>query len=348
VWLGSMDKARMDKCVELIACGLYFHEYKKSFTGEFKIIYGFTNHKESHVNDFKYFFNEKFKTEFAGQKIHGANPEIFTHQILSQDEFGLKVLKMTFFEGSTILVLLVNKDADLPAMQDVVEAIEWESLNNLAQIMEISDNSNSLQKLNDHLTKFPPSTYYYTLKASTYQNLKQFEEAKRDYLNALFFDENNIEALGSLGFLYDKEFDNKEEARSCYEKVLTIEPNQTIVRLNLGVLLDNKFKDKEAAKNQYEIILSYNSNEHRAHNNLGNYYRDFSDNANRQKVIFHFERAIEINPLYIEAYFNYGSFLQTINQKEKSRVILLKAKELLKEEEPLSIVVDRLIDQTYN
>jgi hypothetical protein len=31
VWFGAMDKGRMDKCVELIASGLYYHEYKNIF-----------------------------------------------------------------------------------------------------------------------------------------------------------------------------------------------------------------------------------------------------------------------------------------------------------------------------
>ncbi len=348
LWFGRMDIGRMDKCVQLIASGLYYHEYKEPFKGDFNIIYAFTIDQDHIIKDFKFFFSEKMKIEFEKQEIKGTNPEIFTYQIVPKDSFGVILLKMTFFEGSTIIVLLVSEDADLNGVEEMKKSIEWEAVNNLAQIMETSDNSNRLKKLNEHLTKFPPSTYYYALKGSTHRNLKQFEEAKINYLNSLSLDTNNIEALNGLGLLYDYQFDDKDQARNYYEKALTIEPNQTIVRLNLGVLLDKKFKDKEAAKNQYEIILSYDSNEYKAHNNLANYYRSFSDDINRGKAVFHFERAIEITPTFIDAYLNYGSFLQTINQKEKSRMILQKVKKLLKGEEPILIVVNRLIDQTYN
>jgi tetratricopeptide (TPR) repeat protein len=254
---------------------------------------------------------------------------------------------MIFFEGSKILVLLINEDANLEAVQEVIKDIEWAALNNLIGIVETTDNSIRLEKLSEYLTKFPPSTYYYCLKASTHRNLKQFEEAKRDYLNSLAFDENNVEALNGLGFLYDKQFDNKDAAKSCYEKALTTEPKQNIVRLNLGTLLDDKFKDKEAAKNQYEIILSYDSNEYRAHNNLGNYYSRATGDTNRQKIIFHYEKAIEINPLYFDAYFNYGCFLQEINQREKSRLMLQKAKSLLKEGNQYLTLIDLLMAKSY-
>lgn len=347
VWIGAMDKIRMDKCVELIASGLYHDEYKKTFNGNFTIIYGFTIDQDNIVRDHKFFINEKIKTEFEKQKLKGFNSEVFTYQFIPEDDFGLTLLKMTFFEGATILVFFVNEDADLNAVQQAKQNIEWDALNNLAEIVEISDNVTRLEKLNEYLIKFPPSTYYYSLKASTHSSLKQYKEAKKDYLNALVLDINNTGVFNNLGQLYEHQFDNKEEAKICYEKALAIDPNLTITRLNLGTLLDSKFEDKDSAKKQYEIILSYDSNECRAHNNLANYYRSFSDEISRQKTMVHFEKAIEVNSNYIDAYLNYGSFLQTINQNKKSIEILQMAKRLNKSED-VSKLIDRLLKQVDN
>lgn len=345
LWLGEMDQARMDKCVKLISSGLYYEEYKKTFKGNFSIIYGFTIDQNHITRDYKFFINEKLKTEFGEQKLKGANPEIFNYQFIPEDAFGLTVLKMFFFEGAMILVLFISEGADLNAIQQVNQNIEWEALDNLLAIVKISDNVTRLEKLNEYLAKFPPSTHYYSLKGSTYRDLKQFEEAKKEYLKSLTLDSNNVEALHSLAYLYDHKFDNKEEARTYYEKALAIEPTLTVGRLNLGMLLDSKFDDKEAAKDQYEIILSYDSNEVRAHNNLANYYRSFSDRDSQLKTIFHFKKAIKINPTYIDAYLNYGSFLQEMNQKAKSREILEIAK-LLSTSEQESKIIDRLLEQT--
>ncbi|QNN44486.1 toll/interleukin-1 receptor domain-containing protein [Pedobacter roseus] len=186
--------------------------------------------------------------------------------------------------------------------------------------------------LDEYITKFPPNTFYHTSKAVTCTMAGKFEQAKLNYLQAIKLKSDNYEALNNLGMLYKDVFNNVAKAQECFEKAIKVEPKLTIARLNLAVLRSQYFKDLKSAKFQYERILSYDPKEPRAHNNLGNYYRDIvGKTEDHEKAEFHFKKAIEFDPDYLEAHMNYANFLKLNGRMNEGNSLYRKALELDKD-----------------
>ncbi|MDP1466107.1 tetratricopeptide repeat protein, partial [Klebsiella pneumoniae] len=77
-------------------------------------------------------------------------------------------------------------------------------------------------------------------------------------------------------------------------KAIDLNPNLIIARINLALTF-NKEGRIEKAKKEYLKILKISPSDVDAHNNLGNIYRALK---NKEKAIYHFEKAIEYNPKY--------------------------------------------------
>lgn len=133
--------------------------------------------------------------------------------------------------------------------------------------------------------------------------------------------------MNNLGLLCHLSLKEYNLARECFEKAIKVDHEFTVARLNLGVLLSQYYKDFENAKKQYEAILEYDFNEPKAHNNLGNIYKlEYFDKAN-----FHFNKAIELVPDYLDPYINLGNILKLRGEIKKGndyyRLALKKTKD---------------------
>ncbi|HEY5591779.1 MAG TPA: tetratricopeptide repeat protein [Paludibacter sp.] len=240
---------------------------------------------------------------------------------------------------------ILKKEKYLPILQELgFEDLTWAY--DLVSILLLDSMVKKEIALDEYLDKYPPNSFYYAIKAGTYKRAGKFEQAKANYILSIKLDPNNYEAQNNLGQLYEIRFKDYDKAKECYIKAISAKPELSIARLNLGVLLSNIFKDNEGAKEQYEEILKFDPNEERAHNNLGTYYRFKSDGVEySQKIIYHLEKAIEINPKYIEAYINYGNYYKTKGDLAKGNEIYKRAK-IADKEGRYTKVLDLLLKST--
>jgi Tfp pilus assembly protein PilF len=326
-YTGKMDHERMDKYIELMVSGLFYHEYEQIFTGDILIIYDFLYTSETIAKDTSFFIRSKLNSEFESFEKKGANPEIFTYQF-NKDADGFFVLKLCFFEGANIYVLLHPNNVDQEKVKQQNEVLEWEGLKALQEISMIVDLNERVTGLESYLKKFPPTTFYYSTKGITEYKLKNFTACEINLLYALKLDRRNIDALNGLAYLYHHILPDTTKAKHYYIRAIEAAPEYTNLRLNFAQFLSQKDNNQIGAKIQFEKILSYDLNDSRAHNNLANYYRRKNQTKFKGKIIFHLQEAIRLNPSYIEAYLNYGNFLQLNGEKEKSSAVFLKAKTL--------------------
>lgn len=220
----------------------------------------------------------------------------------------------------------LKKENYLPILKEMgYEDFSWAS--DLVSILLLDNIVKKEIALDVYSAKYPPNTYFYAIKASICKQSGKYEQAKTNFLLSIELNSENYEAQNNLGQLYENMFKDYEKAKECYIKAIAANPELSIARLNLGVLLTHKFDNREGAKEQYEEILKYDPNEEKAHNNLGTYYRFKLDGEDySQKIIYHLEKAIEINPKYIEAYINYGNYYKTKGELVKGNDIYRRAK----------------------
>lgn len=236
----------------------------------------------------------------------------------------------SFLKNLTSNINVTLKDLEKEGYKQIFEKIGYIDVSYIIELINISLIDNIEEKdieLDKYLLKFPHNTFYYGVKGETYSKSGKLQQAKFAYQQSIKLDETNTSSLNNLGFLCHLGLKEYNLARECFEKAIKVDPKFTIARLNLGVLLSQHYKDFENAKKQYEAILEYDINEPKAHNNLGNIYKlEYFDKAN-----FHFNKAIELAPDYLDPYINLGNILKLRGEIKKGndyyRLALKKTKD---------------------
>ncbi|WP_139332255.1 hypothetical protein [Mucilaginibacter lappiensis] len=103
VFLGLVDNHRLENCFKHIAFGLYYHEYKKSFIGNYIIVIDFVNDFNANYETDKAKIKKIFDLQSVNWEIKGENPDVFKYQFGEPDEFGTAA-KMTFYGGSDVYI----------------------------------------------------------------------------------------------------------------------------------------------------------------------------------------------------------------------------------------------------
>ena len=111
VTIGFPDAARLTKCFEHIARGLYYHEYGKVFEGECIVLFGFINHNQENYRKFIEGFERRFECLKDKVLIKGDNPSVFQYAMLEPDMNGIIDLRITIYEGSNIYVAFKTPEA---------------------------------------------------------------------------------------------------------------------------------------------------------------------------------------------------------------------------------------------
>ncbi|UTX46668.1 toll/interleukin-1 receptor domain-containing protein [Chryseobacterium sp. MA9] len=221
-----------------------------------------------------------------------------------------------FLKNLTSNLNITLQDLEKEGYKQIFEKIGFIDISYITELINISLIENIEEKeieLDKYLLKFPHNTFYYGIKAETYSKNGKLQQAKFAYEQSIKMDENNTSSLNNLGHLCHVVLKEYDSARKYFEKAIRIFPEFTIARLNLGVLLSQHYKEFDKAIEQYEAILEYDYNEPKAHNNLGNLYKlnDF------KKANFHFNKAIELEPDYIDPYINLGNILKLRGELKK-------------------------------
>jgi len=309
VLYGATDQPRLEKSLELIAYGLYYHEFKKKFEGMCDVILGFVFYNDENLNQLKIFLQKKEEIESDAWVKKGSNQEVFYYQFIPPDEFGFIGLIMTFYGKTKVYATFSSKGS-----QDKY---------------------------------YKENAFYFSLKGSTARDLKKYEQAIYFYKKGLDIDPTNFTILNNYGQVVQHYKKNYKEAKRLYEQAIEANPNSEKARLNLGVLLEEHFDNNSEAKKQYEEILKFKPDSFKAHNNLANVYtKGGLVRGNFDKVEFHLKKAIALNPSYIEALLNYGNFLVVYRKKNDEGNKYYKKVRQLDKEGNLSPLLDVLEKST--
>ena len=176
--------------------------------------------------------------------------------------------------------------------------------------------------LDQWFEEYEPTSEAYSVRASIASERGNIKKAEVNYQKSLEVNEDNAFALNNYGFLLYRNNKEHDKAKELFEKAIEIMPTLTEARLNLGVLLTDHFEDWEGAKKQYETIISYDPAEPKAYANLTNYYKqDKGSRPNRFKIAELYEKALELNPDYLEAHIAFGSHLsEYLGEHEKAAI----------------------------
>lgn len=111
---GTPDFARLKKCFEQIAFGLFFHAFDKRFKGTITVLMAHLEQKDKNGEAFIQFIKHRAELELRGKQRLGNNPTVFSYQFSDPDRFGLYILKMLFYGGCEILVSFVPEGIKPP------------------------------------------------------------------------------------------------------------------------------------------------------------------------------------------------------------------------------------------
>lgn len=115
VSIGVPNVERLSNCLEHIAYGLYYHEFKERFDGEMKMILEFIEYNDENMQTMKQFLKKRFNLEKElNKKIKGENPLVFYYQFHKPDNFGLIAMRMVFYGTAEAYFSFKSKNAKEP------------------------------------------------------------------------------------------------------------------------------------------------------------------------------------------------------------------------------------------
>lgn len=96
--IGTPNLVRLSNCLEHVAYGLYFHEFKIRFKGVIQPMFHFVEYSDENMQTMKSFIKKRFESEkVLNREIKGENPLVFYYQFHEPDIFGLIGLRMVFY-----------------------------------------------------------------------------------------------------------------------------------------------------------------------------------------------------------------------------------------------------------
>jgi len=208
----------------------------------------------------------------------------------------------------------------------------FEAINNIATMYERKGDYNTAIKIFENVLKRKPDyAEAHSNLGIVYQKKGQLEQAKEHFRKALQIEPHHVEAHNNLGVWY-KNKGLYDEAIEEFKQVLILKPDFAEVHCNLGAVYNNKgwydhaidelkealrlkphiaeavnnmgnaYKGKgwyDKAIMAYKETLSINPRMAIPHLNLAfTYLYQKKDN---KKALYHFERALEINPHFPQA-----------------------------------------------
>ncbi len=140
------------------------------------------------------------------------------------------------------------------------------------------------------------------LKGSAYTNMQRFQEALKEFTNALKLNPNNLGALMNRGVVRGILGDNRG-AIDDLSKAIAINPAFTQLYFERGNLR-GKERDFKGAIADYTIAIKQNPRYTEAYLNRGAARYEIGDNKG---VVEDFTKVLEINPSYVQGYYNRGT-----------------------------------------
>lgn len=113
--IGNPNVERLSNCLEHIAYGIYYEEFKERFDGELRMILEFIEYTDDNMQTLKKFLKKRFEVEKERNKeIKGKNPLVFYYQFHEPDNFGLIGMRMVFYGTAEAYFSFMPKNAQKP------------------------------------------------------------------------------------------------------------------------------------------------------------------------------------------------------------------------------------------
>jgi hypothetical protein len=113
VW-GTPDQTRLENCFRHIAHALHFHHFGSRFVGNVRILLGHLSSPDENYTSFVEFIRAKVSAELAGRSEHGENLSVFSYQFTDQDGFGLRLIRLRFYQNVEVYVSMQPADVEIP------------------------------------------------------------------------------------------------------------------------------------------------------------------------------------------------------------------------------------------
>jgi len=113
IW-GTPDQARLNRCFDRIARGLFHHCFRRRFRGTTKSVLAYLQPDLPNPAEFQRFVRDKVAMELKGKVRLGDNPEVFTFQFTDPDPLGLYSLHVQFYGGLDVYSALIPDKTEFP------------------------------------------------------------------------------------------------------------------------------------------------------------------------------------------------------------------------------------------
>ena len=156
--------------------------------------------------------------------------------------------------------------------------------------------------------------FYYDLGMSSYQ-AKNYSEAIANFHRALKVNPNEPKIWNALGITYT-EVKEYQKAEKSFKKALEIDPNYSEARMNLGILYMKEGKYHLARK----LLEKAGNDELFPKKHIAYYYlaKVYKALGNTKKYIYYLEKAVNYNPLYLEAQLELAEAYKEVGEYEKA------------------------------
>ncbi len=185
----------------------------------------------------------------------------------------------------------------------------------------------NLMKINKTL----PEPYF--IKGMIYSYLGNLDLAISSYQTAIEMDPNYYDAYINLGLLSEQKSDHN--ALNYYNMALEIYPNSVEAIRNKGLYYHFTGNYRDARVCFYKII-ELDSTFEEAYFNVGNSYlyaftkdmNSYTRDTTLTNAFNYYQKAIELNPFYVQAYYNLGILYEENGDKILAKEYYLKAIDL--------------------
>lgn len=191
-------------------------------------------------------------------------------------------------------------------------------------------------KINDKL----PKAYF--IRGMAFSEKGYRDKAISSFQEVINLDPEHYKAFIELGFIYAKKGDPLAE--SYFKGALNIDPQSIEALYALGMFYQ-KYGNPEEAINTYNMLLDVDSNNKFANYNIG--YIHLAINEEFAKAIPFFNKAIAIDPEYIQAYYNKAHSYELLGQYKKAEAIFQEALKINPEYQMAIDGLNRVQDKLY-
>lgn len=150
------------------------------------------------------------------------------------------------------------------------------------------------------------------------------DEALIEYLTVVEADPCHADAWNNLGILYGR-LGRMEDSEQSYRKALALKPDDAGIKINCAKQILRGSNDRGEAVTLLVEAAKVRPDDSRLFNTLGVAYATQENFENARE---NFQRAIDLQGDYADAYRNLGIALQKLGRLEEARDVLLKGKAL--------------------